>query len=201
MFGGLNYNERKAERRKFRKKLETFVKKGEQLAKSSNDLQVLIVIHSTELNQIVDYCNCNATDLIRQYQLSIKSACEDDFSAKLGRPPPLSIPDLVSDIGRQKRQTQAEEIGKAKKAKVSASQLSSTGADTATSRSRSPTYRPCSPSSLWSTSDFGDFEWTEIRRQPILVETSAVPSGFSPHKKESVANIWIGTNLTQIPEQ
>jgi len=185
MFTALQYDDRKVARRKFRKKLDTFIRKGEELATSTDDLQVLIIIHSKELNQIVDFCNCNASDLIRRYERCKKGDFDVDFDQDEDRPSSISITQLPSES--LKRLAATDVRPQNKKPKLSASQLTSTRADTEKSdyRSRSPTNRPCSPSSYHSTCDFGlpQFELLESRAQPIT-HMPAVPkynSGFSPH--------------------
>lgn len=142
MFAKLNYDERKLARRKFRKKIDNFVRRGEDLANSSDDLHILIIIHSKELNQIIDFCNCEAPDLISQYQCSKGLQALSQLSSV-----PCSYDE--TQIFHEKFKTKADfEIKqKVKKAKLSVPQLSSTRADTEKmdKRSRSPTSLAYSP--------------------------------------------------------
>lgn len=186
MFGELDYDERKLARRRFRRQLDNFVRKGEELANANADLKVLIIIHSKELNQIVDFCNCSAPDLISQYILSKEIDLDEDFLARISKPSKNSFKQLPSEKHRRQPGASLDQLSK--KSKLSSSQLSSTRADTEKleDRSRSPTYRPHSPISQRFAYNFGqpNFELLESKGPPI-VKTSALPccsSGYSPPK-------------------
>jgi hypothetical protein len=184
MLSDLSYAQRKAARRNFRKKVEAFIRKGELLANSSGDFEVLIVIHSKELNQIVDFCNCNATELITRYEASRSCGLETDyltsFSSQRSQPVPLNT------IQKQERKAAVEAPGEQKRTKLSTSQLSSTMAETEVlmSPSRSPTYRPRSPCKFVFDFDSQPFELDRVTGQPTTQATAAdtLHTGFSPHK-------------------
>lgn len=173
MFVELGYDNRKVARRKFRRKVDTFLRKGEELATSSNDLQVLIVVYSKELNQIVDYCNCNASELVGRYFASKQSTLEDSLADNQSA---LSLDSTSLVLQEQyKRKAASDEKLQGKKPKLSASQLSSTRADTEREgRSRSPTIRPYSPSSSRSNCDFGRPRFELQNFTPGLPPTSSL---------------------------
>jgi hypothetical protein len=197
MLSELSYAQRKAARRNFRKKVEAFVRKGELLANSCADLEVLIVIHSKELNQIVDFCNCNATDLISRYEASISCGPETDnqptSSSQQSQPIPLH------PIQKQKRQAAAEAPLKQKRPKLSTSHLSSTMAETEVfmSPSRSPISRPRSPCNFGFDFEPQPLELYGVIGQPTTQATAVgtLHTGFSPHKPTDKSFWFDGTSV------